>query len=308
MAITVDQGEEIESGPADWTDSEETILIHLMLKEIQKGNKPFTTFTKIGWNNIEAGFKEKTGKGYSHPQFRNKFNQMRIRYFDFCMLSKEPGFTFDPLLGKLGATDDVWKSAIKANKKTQRFRRRGCPLYNELRVIYGEPVAKSTDVSQVAQCSLDTDVKCLEDQSTTASPSESVRGSSDNEDYPSRSVRQRRQKLPSSRNEAQVVKDLRPIVAGAALESTQIIVPCRTSDEKHAEVSYVQTPATDHAGTVQSGSPFSITNCVECLESIQGIDATTYLKAIKMFKDVDWREMFMAMSAERRLNWLASLD
>ena len=115
MAITVDQGEELESGPADWTDSEETILIHLMLKEIQKGNKPFTTFTKTGWNNIEAGFKEKTGKRYSHPQFRNKFNQMRIRYFDFCMLSKEPGFTLDPVLGKLDATDDVWKSAIKVS-------------------------------------------------------------------------------------------------------------------------------------------------------------------------------------------------
>ncbi|CDP07076.1 unnamed protein product [Coffea canephora] len=279
-----------------------------MLKEIQKGNKPFTTFTKTGWNNIEAGFKEKTGKRYSHPQFRNKFNQMRIRYFDFCMLSKEPGFTLDPALGKLDATDDVWKSAIKANKKTKRFRRRGCPLYNELGVIYGEPVGKSTNVSQVAQCSLDTDVKCLEDQSTNASPSESVRGSSDNEDYPSRSVRQRCQKLPSLRNEVQEVKDLRLIVDGGALEPTQIIVPSSTANKKHTDVAYLQTPATNHVGTLPSSSPFSITNCVRCLESIQGIDATTYLKAIKMFKDVDWREMFMAMSAERRLDWLASLD
>ncbi|KDO60181.1 hypothetical protein CISIN_1g038729mg, partial [Citrus sinensis] len=34
---------------------------------------------------------------------------------------------------------------------------------------------------------------------------------------------------------------------------------------------------------------FSITKCVKCLESIE------------KFKDVDWREMFMAMSAQRKL-------
>lgn len=43
------------------------------------------------------------------------------------------------------------------------------------------------------------------------------------------------------------------------------------------------------------------------LESIEGVDSDTYVKAIKMFKDADWREMFMAMSGRRRLDWLASL-
>lgn len=52
---------------------------------------------------------------------------------------------------------------------------------------------------------------------------------------------------------------------------------------------------------------FSITNCVKCMESIKGVDGGTYIKAIKMFKDEDWREMFMAMSAERRLLWLNRL-
>nr|GEX70929.1 hypothetical protein [Tanacetum cinerariifolium] len=55
-------------------------------------------------------------------------------------------------------------------------------------------------------------------------------------------------------------------------------------------------------------SSFSITNCVKCLESIQDVDAAIYIKAIKLFKDVDWREMFMAMSPQRRRDWLASLE
>ncbi|KAL3530539.1 hypothetical protein ACH5RR_009861 [Cinchona calisaya] len=309
MAIKRNEGEEAEPEIADWTDSEETIFVHLMLKEIQKGNKPSTSFSKSGWKNIELGFEEKTGKRYSCSQLRNKFNQMRRRYNDLCMLLKEPGFSLDPALGQVTATDDVWKSAVKVNQKVKRFRKKGCPLFNELKIIYGDPAGKSKNVSQLSQHSLDTEDKCgLEDQSTNATSSESVGRSSDEEDYPSRRVRRRRQQLPSSMNEIQGMKKLKSFDNGDALkESTQFAIPSRTSDKKHAEVAYTQTPTTNHVGTVQS-SPFSITNCVKCLESIEGIDASTYLKAIRMFKDVDWREMFMAMSAERRLNWLASLD
>lgn len=52
---------------------------------------------------------------------------------------------------------------------------------------------------------------------------------------------------------------------------------------------------------------FFITNGVKCLQSIAGVDGSPYIKAVKMFEDVDWREMFMAMSAQRKLVWLASL-
>lgn len=53
---------------------------------------------------------------------------------------------------------------------------------------------------------------------------------------------------------------------------------------------------------------FSFTNHVKCLESIEGMDGSTYIKAVKLFKDVEQREMFMAMSTQRRLVWLASLE
>lgn len=53
---------------------------------------------------------------------------------------------------------------------------------------------------------------------------------------------------------------------------------------------------------------FSITNGVKCLESIEVVDGSPYIKAVKMFEDVDWREMFMAMYAQRKLVWLASLE
>lgn len=65
--------------------------------------------------------------------------------------------------------------------------------------------------------------------------------------------------------------------------------------------------STENVGGNSESAGFSITNCVKFLESIEGVDSDTYVKAITMFKDADWREMFMAMSGRRRLDWLASL-
>lgn len=54
-------------------------------------------------------------------------------------------------------------------------------------------------------------------------------------------------------------------------------------------------------------SDCSITKCVAALEEIKGISNDIYVKALKEFKDPDWREMFIAMSNDRRLGWLCSL-
>lgn len=47
-------------------------------------------------------------------------------------------------------------------------------------------------------------------------------------------------------------------------------------------------------------SDCSITKCVAALEEIEDISNDIYLKALKEFKDPDWREMFIAMSNDRR--------
>ena len=54
-------------------------------------------------------------------------------------------------------------------------------------------------------------------------------------------------------------------------------------------------------------SDCSITKCVAALEEIEDISNDIYVKALKEFKDPDWREMFIAMSNDRRRGWLCSL-
>ncbi|XP_058778114.1 uncharacterized protein LOC131652303 isoform X2 [Vicia villosa] len=54
-------------------------------------------------------------------------------------------------------------------------------------------------------------------------------------------------------------------------------------------------------------SDYSLTKCVTALEEIQGISDDIYGKALKKFKDPDWREMFIAMSDDRKRGWLLRL-
>ncbi|KAF5931000.1 hypothetical protein HYC85_031873 [Camellia sinensis] len=220
---------EIEPDPATWTALEEKLFIQLMVREVHEGNRSATTFSRKGWKHIEQEFCEKTNKRYNNSQFRNKFNQLRTRYLDFSRLLKEPGFSWDPVLNTVTATDALWESYIKY------------PMVGEYKLD-------------------------VEDESTNATPSA----------FPS--------------------------------DGSNASVPSGTSDGKWVEITKATIPTFHGLEASPQACPFSITNCVKCLEAIEGVDGSTYLKAIKMFKDVDWREMFMAMSAERRLVWLANLD
>ena len=51
----------------------------------------------------------------------------------------------------------------------------------------------------------------------------------------------------------------------------------------------------------------SLTKCVIGLEEIEDISDDIFGKALEKFKDPDWREMFMAMSNDRRRGWLFRL-
>ncbi|KAA8550353.1 hypothetical protein F0562_002037 [Nyssa sinensis] len=302
---------EIEPDPATWTALEEKFFIQLMVKEVYKGNRSSTTFSRKGWKHIEQEFCEKTNKRYNNSQFRNKFNQLRTRYHDFSKLLKEPGFSWDPVLSTAAATDAVWESVIKANKNVKRFRKKGCPMFNELGIIFGDPTVRCKDVFPLAQYPLVSEDKLeLEDESTNATPSALPSDSSDGKDYPSQGTGQRRrQRSPTPTSHLRGKRDTRTAVTGEALkEWAEATVPSGTSDQKWAEASKEKTPTYPKLEASSQSSAFSITNCVKCLESIDGVDASTYIRAIKMFKDVDWREMFMAMSEERRLDWLASLE
>ncbi|XP_010241232.1 PREDICTED: uncharacterized protein LOC104585898 isoform X3 [Nelumbo nucifera] len=67
---------------ARWSVRDKRVFITLMHEEF-KGNRPTTTFNKVGWNVIRKQFRKKTGNDYLGTQFRNKFNKLRLVYREF---------------------------------------------------------------------------------------------------------------------------------------------------------------------------------------------------------------------------------
>ena len=53
---------------------------------------------------------------------------------------------------------------------------------------------------------------------------------------------------------------------------------------------------------------YNIDTCMDVLEGIEGVGSQQYFRACAKFKDPEWRQMFIKMSAQRRKEWLDTLD
>ncbi|XP_071711724.1 uncharacterized protein [Rutidosis leptorrhynchoides] len=301
-------GDELEVVPdhATWTLSEENTFISIMAKEVKTGKRYKTTFSDSNWLTIEHEFYEKTHRRYNRVQFRNKYNQLRTRYLWFDKLLKEPGFTWDPVHRTAIADDDVWESYLKTNKNASRFRKKGCPMYNELVIIFGDTICN--DAYPLAQYRSLSDEKVDQETESTNetprnSPIDNINSSSNKDSGKHGTTRHR---PPSPTHSLLKNKEAKlDLPADTSLRET---VKVTVSNKQGSDPVSDRTQAFKNLNVCPEPGSYSITNCVKCLESIDDLDAATYVKAIKLFKDVDWREMFMAMSAKRRLDWLTSLD
>ncbi|GFS30921.1 hypothetical protein Acr_00g0014770 [Actinidia rufa] len=204
----------------------------LMVKEVHEGNKSSTTFSKKGWKHIAEEFCDKTNKRHSGSQFRNKFNQLRTRYHRFSEMLKEPGFRWDPVLNTVIATDAVWDSYIQVNKNARRFRKKGCPMFNELGIIFGDLGVGYKDVFPLSQYPMvSADKLDVEDESTNDTPSAFPSDNSNCKDYSSESTRRCRQRSPTPTSHNRVKREARTAVVGEALkEWTEATVPSGTSE------------------------------------------------------------------------------
>ena len=58
---------------------------------------------------------------------------------------------------------------------------------------------------------------------------------------------------------------------------------------------------TNSEATSASTNDFSITRCMEALQTIELLDNEKYLKAVEKFTMPEWREIFMNMPDERKM-------
>ncbi|GLT52182.1 hypothetical protein SLA2020_255350 [Shorea laevis] len=99
---------EIDDRDNIWNDSNEQIFIELIVEEVKKGNRTSGNLSKLGWSNIAQGLKEKTGRDYTNPQLKRKYQSLRIRHRKFTALIQETGICYNCCTGEVNASEDVW--------------------------------------------------------------------------------------------------------------------------------------------------------------------------------------------------------
>ncbi|KAK3005270.1 LOW QUALITY PROTEIN: hypothetical protein RJ639_016457 [Escallonia herrerae] len=72
----------------------------------------------------------------------------------------------------------------------------------------------------------------------------------------------------------------------ALKEWSEVRAPSETSDRTWTEGSYVRNLTLSQFDAFPLPCPFSVTNCVKWVGSFEGVDGSTYIKAINMFKPI----------------------
>ncbi|MFQ6666885.1 hypothetical protein Gotur_033083 [Gossypium turneri] len=115
-----------EKVKAMWDKRLTEIFCDICIKEILKGNRPGTHFTKDGWLKIMTNFEKETGKAYSQRQFKNRWDALKKERKAWKKLKGgDTALGWNPIKRTIDAPDDWWESRLKAVPEAQKFRTSG---------------------------------------------------------------------------------------------------------------------------------------------------------------------------------------
>ncbi|PPS06830.1 hypothetical protein GOBAR_AA13811 [Gossypium barbadense] len=104
-----------EKVKAVWDKRLTETFCDICIKEILKGNRPGTHFTKDGWLKIMINFEKETGKAFSQRQLKNRWDALKKEWKAWKKLKGEDtGLGWNPIKRTVDASDDWWE--------TQKFR------------------------------------------------------------------------------------------------------------------------------------------------------------------------------------------
>ncbi|KAL1105995.1 hypothetical protein V6Z11_D04G171100 [Gossypium hirsutum] len=83
---------------AMWDKRLTKIFCDICIKEILKGNRPSTHFTRDGWLKIMTNFEKETGKGFSQRQLKNRWDALKKEWKAWKKLKGEDtGLGWNPI-------------------------------------------------------------------------------------------------------------------------------------------------------------------------------------------------------------------
>lgn len=134
-----------ETSKTEWTPVMDQYFISLMLDQIGRGNKTGNAFSKQAWTDMLALFNARFSGQYAKRVLRHRYNKLSKYYKDMGAILKQYGFSWDETLQMIAADDAVWNSYIKEHPLARTYRMRSLPSYNDLELIFDNPVQGKDD-------------------------------------------------------------------------------------------------------------------------------------------------------------------
>ncbi|KAJ0854753.1 putative Myb/SANT-like domain-containing protein [Helianthus annuus] len=141
-----------------WDDITFKEFINACVFEVERGNKPTTSFTKAGWANILQTMNEKTGKTLDKKQMTNKWDSMKKEWKIYDRLMRlETGI--GGTRSFIDASPEWWDEKIKEDKDFAKFRGADLSIYElDYATLFRDSVATGENAMTPLQFQKDSNV------------------------------------------------------------------------------------------------------------------------------------------------------
>ncbi|GLT57361.1 hypothetical protein SLA2020_303390 [Shorea laevis] len=127
---------------AIWPPECENKFVQLLVELVNTGRIVNGSVHMNLWSPIASQLSDQTGRTYTAKQCRTKYTRLRINHREFSnLLHHRTGLGWDPISNTVHGTESQWQSYLRINRKAGRFRKKGCPNYEMLGLIFNGSTA-----------------------------------------------------------------------------------------------------------------------------------------------------------------------
>jgi hypothetical protein len=99
---------------AIWDALSTTIFCEICMKQKKAGNRPTAFLSPEGYKNLAREFASRTGRNYTKPQFKNKWDSTKALYQAWVYYTtKATGLGWDAVKRTITASEEQWAELIK---------------------------------------------------------------------------------------------------------------------------------------------------------------------------------------------------
>ncbi|KAL2462253.1 Myb DNA-bind 3 domain-containing protein [Abeliophyllum distichum] len=292
--------------PMSWSDENEQAFIGILYDNVKSGKLQCSTFTKDEWGKINKDMIVVTKSDYRVERLKGKWNRLRKVHRLFSELLRHTGVTWDPNTNQVNAAEEVWQHFYTINKTEYRtFKKEGCKHYELLGEIFGGTTATGGLGNASTQLPPTSDEeRQLEDDFLSRGVHVHVENDDDDEVTNTRrrddgTSNERRRKEPKISKSGKLEACMAQWSSTISMRNDETELRTLYLKEKLARI---QGKSSNQSGDSEatSSDPYSNMVCLNILNNMEDVSNEVYMKAIKAFKDPDFRMSFVMMPEIRR--------